>query len=108
MITIETNYPTTVEHDRDTTNWINPVTGWITTLYKAHYQEWLKLAQSLLPKRVKMIDECEDIVHEAIVESLTSLNEGYAFASKDQLEMHIKRAICLIGHVVATEQYWVV
>jgi len=86
--------------------WTNPVMTWLRKLSNDHYHEWLELAESLIPTNGKALDEREDVVHEAIVETLNSIHDGYDFESQDRLHMHIKRAICLIGHVVDTEQYW--
>jgi len=79
---------------------------WLRKLSNNHYQEWLELARSLLPTNGKVLDECGDVVHEAIIETLDSIHDGLKFESQDRLHMHIKRAICLISHVVAAEQHW--
>jgi hypothetical protein len=50
--------------------WTNPVMTWLRKLSNHHYQEWLELARSLLPTNGKVLDECGDVVHEAIIETL--------------------------------------
>jgi len=62
--------------------WTNPVMTWLRKLSNDHYQEWLELARSLLPTNGKVLDECGDVVHEAIIEALNSIHEGYEFESQ--------------------------
>ncbi len=106
MLTLESVKPTIAVHKRCNTHWINPARAWITPLYKSYYQEWRDLAQSLLPQKGTVLDECEDVVNEAIVDTLNSIHDGCVFDSQDQLNMHIKRTICLFCLIVDTETCW--
>jgi len=106
MIAQKTVKPDTAVNGGFDIEWTNPVMTWLRKLSNDCYQEWLELAQSLLPTNGKVLDECGDVVNEAIVETLNSIRDGYEFESQDKLHMHIKRAICLISHVVDSERYW--
>jgi len=106
MIVQQTAKPNTIVSGGYDIEWTTPIMTWLRKLSNNHYQEWLDLAQSLLPTNGKVLDECGDVVNEAIVETLTGIHDGYEFESRDKLHMHIKRAICLISHVVDAEQHW--
>lgn len=106
MIASKTVKPNRIVGGGHNIKWTDPVMTWLRRLSNDCYQEWLGLARSLLPTDGKALDECDDVVHEAIIETLDSIHDGCEFESQDQLHMHIKRAICLISHVVDSERHW--
>ena len=87
-------------------DWSDPTMTWLRKLSNNFYQEWLELAASQLSTDGKVLYERGDVVHEAILETLDSCRSGYEFESQEKLHMHIKRAICLIGHVVDSDRCW--
>jgi hypothetical protein len=106
MMELRTTTPDATVDKMSHIKWINPAMTWLRALASKHYQEWLDLAKSLLPTSGKVLYGCGDVVHEAVTEALSCIHDGYEFESEDKLHMHIKRAVCLLSHVVDSEHYW--
>ncbi|MCP4612413.1 MAG: hypothetical protein GY845_27260 [Planctomycetes bacterium] len=87
--------------------WIDPVRVQLNAVTSGYYPQWRDYAESHLLTCVGTVEEAEDVVHEAMVELLESVQDGYAFESEDKMNMYIKRSIALICHVVETGQHWV-
>ncbi len=87
--------------------WVDPVRVQLNAVTSRYYPQWRDYAESLLLACVGTMEEAEDVVHEAMVELLESVQEGYTFESEDKMNMYIKRSITLICHVIETGQHWV-
>jgi hypothetical protein len=86
--------------------WIDPIRVQLNALTSRCYPQWRGYAESQLQTSKGTVEEAEDVVHEAMVELLESMQEGYTFESDDKMNMYIKRSIALICHVVKTGQHW--
>jgi len=86
--------------------WIDPAMTRFRAVVNRYYLEWLDLAESRLSTVQGSIEEAGDVVHEAIVELLDSMKEGYTLKPKDRMNMYIKRSISLICHVAESGKYW--